>query len=96
MKLSTLLATAAIALFTACNSNETTSKETSKTKEANFDVMAESFGDLQILRYQVPGFEKLTAKEKELCYYLYEATMCGRDMIYDQKSKYGILLRKTI
>ena len=63
MKLSTLLATAAIALFTACNSNETTSKETSKTKEANFDVMAESFGDLQILRYQVPGFEKLTAKE---------------------------------
>ncbi|MBK7762642.1 MAG: dihydrofolate reductase [Bacteroidetes bacterium] len=61
-----------------------------------FDVMAESFADLQVLRYQVPGFEKLSRSEKQLAYYLYEATLSGRDIIYDQKSKYGILLRKTI
>jgi dipeptidyl-peptidase III len=48
------------------------------------------------LRYQVPGFGELSAQQKELAYYLYEATLCGRDMLYDQKSKYGILLRKTI
>ena len=65
-------------------------------KKESFNVMAESFADLQVLRYQVPGFEKLTPKQKELSYYLYEATLSGRDMIYDQKSKYGILLRKTI
>ena len=70
-------------------------KSTSPKKES-FNVMAESFADLQVLRYQVPGFEKLTPKQKELSYYLYEATLSGRDMIYDQKSKYGILLRKTI
>ncbi len=67
-----------------------------KSQQRAFNVMAESFADLQILRYQVPGFESLSAREKELCYYLYEASLCGRDMIYDQKSKYGILLRKTI
>ncbi len=65
-------------------------------KPAPFNVFAESFADLQVLRYQVPGFQKLTPKEKELVYYLYEAAMSGRDIIYDQKSKNGILLRKTI
>jgi dipeptidyl-peptidase-3 len=95
MTLKSIFAISSIALFTACNSGDPSSKKT-KTDDANFDVMAESFADLQVLRYQVPGFEQLTAKEKELAYYLYEATLCGRDMIYDQKSKYGIMLRKTI
>ncbi|MBL7774312.1 MAG: hypothetical protein JNM95_15745 [Chitinophagaceae bacterium] len=63
---------------------------------ASFDVMAESFADLQVLRYKTPGFEQLTPKQKELCYYLYQASLCGRDIIYDQKSKHGILLRKTL
>ena len=62
----------------------------------DFKVEAESFADLQVLRYQVPGFEELTSKQKELAYYLYEAALSGRDIIYDQKSKHGILLRKTL
>ncbi len=64
--------------------------------DPNFNVEAESFGDLQVLRYQVPGWNSLSAQQKELAYYLYEAALSGRDIIYDQKSKYGILLRKTI
>ena len=64
--------------------------------DPNFNVLAQSFGDLQMLRYQVPGFKDLTVKQKQLSYYLYEAALCGRDMIYDQKSKYGILIRKTL
>ena len=71
-------------------------KTAAKSKAPSFNVMAESFADLQVLRYQVPDFENLTPKEKELAYYLYEATLCGRDMIYDQKSKYGIFMRKTL
>jgi dipeptidyl-peptidase III len=82
------------ALLFSCNDGKTPDQHAKA--ETNFDVMAESFGDLQVLRYQVPGFESLSAKEKELVYYLYEASMCGRDIIYDQKSKYGILLRKTL
>ncbi|MEO5991167.1 MAG: hypothetical protein ABIP68_05985, partial [Ferruginibacter sp.] len=54
------------------------------------------FADLQILRYQVPGFENLTLQQKQLAYYLYEAANSGRDIIYDQLGKNNILLRKTI
>lgn len=75
--------------FAACNNPQQNHKE-------EFNVFAETFADLQVLRYQVPGFDKLTAKEKELAYYLNEAAMCGRDIIYDQKSKYGIYMRKMI
>jgi dipeptidyl-peptidase-3 len=61
-----------------------------------FDVDAESFADIQVLRYQVPGFEQLSLQQKQLAYYLTEAALAGRDIIYDQKSKYGLLLRKTL
>jgi len=59
-------------------------------------VTAHEFSDLRILRYDIPGWESLSAKQQELCYYLYEAALCGRDIIYDQKSKYGLTVRKTI
>lgn len=70
------------------NGNEKPGKE--------FNVEAEKFADIKILRYQVPGWDELSAQQKELAYYLYEAALCGRDIIYDQKSKYGIMLRKTL
>jgi dipeptidyl-peptidase-3 len=88
--------------FTACNNNggqaTTTTDSTVKASgyDTSFKVEAEAFADLQLLRYQVPGWNGLTAQQKELSYYLYEAALCGRDIIYDQKSKYGILLRKTL
>ncbi len=77
----------------AQNSNKSTK---APAKTSSFDFTAESFADIQILRYQIPGWKELTSKQKELCYYLYEAALCGRDIIYDQKDKNGILLRKTI
>ncbi len=64
--------------------------------EAGFEVINEKFADLQVLRYQVPGFEELSAQQKELAYYLYEAALCGRDIIYDQKYKHNLAIRKTI
>ncbi|MGB3005815.1 MAG: hypothetical protein WBC06_04880 [Chitinophagaceae bacterium] len=93
-----------ITIFSAaCNNKggknaagKTDSTGTSATFDPDFKVEAEAFADLQLLRYQVPGFDELTLQQKQLAYYLYEAAQCGRDIIYDQKSKYGLLLRKTL
>ena len=68
----------------------------SKPEKDNFKVTAESFADLQILRYQVPGFDELSLQQKKLAYYLSEAALSGRDIIYDQSGKYNLLVRKTI
>jgi dipeptidyl-peptidase III len=95
------------AMIMSCNNNSSTTKSSgadsthiSDTAAAVYDttfkVDAGSFADLQILRYQVPGFSNLTLQQKKLSYYLYEAALAGRDIMYDQKSKYGIMLRKTL
>ena len=65
-------------------------------KGTPFNVSAESFADLQLLRYQVPGFEELSLQQKKLAYYLSEAALAGRDIIYDQRGKHNLLVRKTI
>lgn len=78
--------------MTACNEGA----KNEKAAETEFKVEAEQFADLKILRYQVPGWDELSAQQKELAYYLYEAALCGRDIIYDQRGKYGIMLRKTL
>ena len=81
------------------NKSEPTASGTTDSTEGydpDFKVANVEFADLQLLRYQVPGFNELSLQQKKLAYYLYEAAMCGRDIIYDQKSKYGLLLRKTI
>jgi dipeptidyl-peptidase-3 len=67
-----------------------------ETLEIPFKVEADRFADIQVLRYQVPGFETLTAQQKELAYYLYEAALCGRDIIWDQKYKNNLIIRRTL
>lgn len=83
--------------FASCGtpSGETKDKENTASSEL-FNVTAESFADLQILRYQVPGWDQLSAQQKELAYYLYQASLSGRDIIYDQRGKYNLLVRKTL
>ncbi|MBS1630636.1 MAG: dihydrofolate reductase [Bacteroidetes bacterium] len=66
------------------------------SSKSHFKVAAESFADLQLLRYQVPGFSELPLQQKKLAYYLYQAALSGRDIIYDQRGRYGLLLRKTL
>jgi len=61
-----------------------------------FQFQAEQFADLRILRYQVPGFEELSLQQKTLIYYLYEAALCGRDILWDQNYKFNLTVRKTI
>ena len=57
--------------------------------------IVDRFDDIKVIRYEVPGFEELTAKEKEYVYYLSEAAKCGRDILFDQNFKYGIAIRRT-
>lgn len=91
-------------LISSCNNNKENKNATEQTTamvendgyDSTFVVEAQSFADLQVLRYQIPGFKGLPLQQKELSYYLYEAALCGRDIIYDMKSKHGILLRKTL
>lgn len=83
----------ASSLMYGFKSNE--NKDKPKAKKL-FDVECDRFADLEVLRYEIPGFEELTTQQKELAYYLYEAANCGRDIIYDQKYKHNIAIRKTI
>jgi len=62
----------------------------------DFQWQVDQFADLRILRYQVPGFEELTAAQKELVYYLSEAALWGRDIIFDQNYKHNLKIRRTL
>lgn len=66
------------------------------TEPSQFQVEAERFADLRLLRYQVPGFDALEPKTKELLYYLYEAALSGREIIYDQKYRYNLAVKRTL
>ncbi|MDD4603047.1 MAG: dihydrofolate reductase [Bacteroidales bacterium] len=71
-------------------------KGVKKNDTKEFKVFTEQFADAKILRYQVPGFEKLSLKQKTLIYYLSQAALCGRDITYDQNCKHNLLIRKTL
>jgi len=81
--------------LSACKSPNT-SETNSEKEKSNFVYETEHFADLRILRYQIPGFEKLPLKQKELLYYLYEAALSGRDIFWDQNYKYNLSIRKTL
>lgn len=83
-------------LGSACKQGGSQGNETKEPKGETFEVINERFADLQMLRYEVEGFNELSSQQKELAYYLYEAALCGRDIIYDQKYKHNLAIRKTI
>lgn len=58
--------------------------------------IVDRFDDIKVIRYEVPGFEKLPLREKELIYYLAEAAKCGRDILFDQNFKYNLVVRRTL
>ncbi|MDP6922039.1 MAG: dihydrofolate reductase [Lutibacter sp.] len=67
-----------------------------KETDSPFDYQVEQFADIKILRYQVPGFESLTLDQKKLVYYLSEAGMSGRDIIYDQNYRHNLRIRRAL
>lgn len=64
--------------------------------ENSFSYTVEQFADLQILRYRVPGFEQLSLRQKQLIYYLSQAALEGRDILFDQNGKYNLQIRRLL
>ena len=64
--------------------------------EDSFEYKVDQFADLAILRYQIPGWEELTLKEKELVYYLTQAGLAGRDIMWDQKYRHNLEIRSAL
>lgn len=73
-----------------------TIKQSNTNKMSNFNYNVDQFADVQILRYQVPGFEELPLEQKKLIYYLAQAAEQGRDILFDQNYKHNLVIRKSL
>lgn len=89
---------ALLSVLFSCGSGEKNEEEKAAGNDPleNFEVKVDQFADISILRYKVPGFDELPIQQKELVYYLYEAALSGRDIIYDQNYKHNLVIRRTI
>jgi len=92
----------AMSLTIACkNEPKATSDPNAATVEAQkadvpFDYTVEQFADVKILRYQIPGWDNLTLKEQKLVYYLTQAGLAGRDIMWDQNYRHNLKIRKAL
>ena len=64
--------------------------------EKPFEWVVDRFDDIKVLRYQVPDFDTLSLDEKKLIYYLNQAALCGRDILFDQNGRYNLRIRRTL
>lgn len=71
-------------------------KASNTTVETEFEYKVDKFADLEILRYKVPDFESLSLNQKKLIYFLSQAALEGRDILYDQNNKYNLTIRRTL
>lgn len=72
------------------------SKGVTENSADDFDYTVDRFADIEVLRYKVPDFEKLTPQQRILIYYLTEAALTGRDILWDQNGKYNLAIRDLI
>ncbi len=85
-------------LFFSCKENkeEQPVAQVEKAEDGHFDYNVEQFADVRILRYQVPGWEKLSLKEQKLVYYLTQAGLAGRDIMWDQNYRHNLVIRRAL
>ncbi|MFY0644504.1 MAG: dihydrofolate reductase [Bacteroidia bacterium] len=95
MKKLFLLAFAALFIM-ACNSQTQEETQDANSDAFEFHEDANRFADIQILRYEVNGLDKLSTKQKELVYYLSEAALCGREIIYAQNYKHNLQIKRSL
>ena len=74
--------------FSACNPKS--------AENESFQWQIDRFDDIKVLRYQVPGFDSLSLQQKELIYYLSEAAVSGRDILFDQNFRYNLPIRRAL
>jgi dipeptidyl-peptidase-3 len=87
-------------LLAACAKEQEPVETAVETEEQaaaeTIDVSVDRFADVEVLRYEVPGFDELSLQEKKLAYYLSQAALAGRDIIYDQNYKHNLRIRKLL
>lgn len=101
MKLNRILFLVTMVVFAVACKNEPKTQEQVEEQaetavEEKFDYVVEQFADLRILRYQIPGWDDLTLKEQKLVYYLTQAGLSGRDIMWDQNYRYNLTIRKAL
>ncbi len=95
MKQLTFLFLAALFVF-GCKPKDQSAINTEAPKTDDFVWQTETFADKKMIRYQVPGFDKLSLNQKKLVYYLVQAGLAGRDIIYDQNYRYNLPIRQAL
>ena len=97
--LRTIITGAALAVAVSSSMNITAANprpDALSSAPAPFDYTVDRFADIEVLRYQVPGFESLPLRQKMLIYYLTEAAIAGRDMLWDQNNIYNLPIRELL
>lgn len=84
-----------VALFASCGKKQETTNLYTPDPET-FDYAVDAFADMQIMRYRVTGIETLSLQQQELLYYLSEAALCGRDILWDQNGKDNLQIRRVL
>ena len=79
----------------SCKQEPTPEPVISENEQA-FDYVVDQFADLRVLRYRVPGFDELSTDKKKLVYYLTQAGLAGRDIIWDQNYRHNLVIRQAL
>ena len=93
-----ILLLALASIFISCNDQEKQANNNQEQTETtkNSSVKVDEFADIKILRYEIPGWENLDLKEQKLVYYLTQAGLAGRDIIWAQNYKHNLKIRKAL
>ncbi len=89
-----MIMTLTLSTFHSCREAAQTTEQEQPAEQMPW--ILDKFDDIKVLRYEVPGFENLPLEQKELIYYLAQATKCGRDILFDQNFKYNLTIRRTL
>lgn len=84
------------AVFASCGKKQETTTNLYTPDPETFDYVVDAFADMQVMRYRVTGIESLTLQQQELLYYLSEAALCGRDILWDQNGKDHLQIRRVL
>jgi dipeptidyl-peptidase-3 len=83
-------------MLLSCNNETEKTEENSSKDEETTSSKVDEFGDIQVLKYEIPGWDQLSLDDKKLVYYLTQAGLSGRDIIWDQNYKHNLSIRKAL
>ena len=86
------------ALFFSCKNEQKSNPEVAvaEVKTDDFNYLVEQFADIRVLRYTIPSWDNLTLKEQKLVYYLTQAGLAGRDIMWDQNYRHNLTIRGAL